>query len=196
MGHTPLSPGKNRARRNWVETVPLTKDIITISPALFEVLDIRRHQGMIVACDIDPVVHSRILHIRKGNDYPDLHIGAPGWSIQETVLAYCKNHGVRNLGAVDVDLYRTLDYELPILKEVLSILAAHKYKGKVLFTFRNGRDSYGKGGSERRICRLIGSLPKGFEYVRDERYRSDCYGRFLQRKIGSSMVIVELQGKP
>lgn len=196
MGHTPLFPGKTRARRNWLEKVKRDQDIITISHAIFDALEWRRHRGVVLACDIDPIVRHRINWMRDRGHYPDLNLAQAGFSIQDTVRTYCDTWGVSRLGAVDVDLTRTLDYELPILTEVVQTLASHKYKGKVLFTFRNGRDNHGQGGLESRLHTMCANLPRGMVCVGHETYRSDSYERHAERRIGSSMVIVEIQGKP
>lgn len=196
--HTPLSPSKNRIRRDWLKTIPRKKDIITISHGIFDTLMTMEWKGRVQACDIDPGVRQAIDYMRKssGNqksDYFDLKILPSGESIQVTVADYCKRYGVKDLGAVDVDLAVGIIPCWNILYPVLSELLANKYRGKVFLTFRNGRDGFGKRSTSNRLLFLMKRLPKGVKYVRATQYRSGRYNQNAQKSVGSPMCFVELK---
>lgn len=193
MGHTPLSPAKNRVRRNWLERVPRKQTIITISHGLLDEAQSRRHTGLILPCDIDSGTREVIKHASKR--YPELRILPPGKDIHSTVNEYLKFHsgGVRKLGAVDLDLTASVKEVWNTSKPVIDSLKENKYHGKVLITFRNGRDSFGKNSLLERIQWLLGQLPTGVVITHHESYTSDHYDRFGRYNKGSAMCTVELQ---
>ena len=198
--HTPLSPHKNRIRRNMLRKVgDNTKDIITISHGIFDTCVALGWQGRIQACDIDQGVHNAILFLKEGQngkpgDYPELKIMQPGFSIQDTVKHYCRQHGVKNLGVVDVDLAVSVKQCWEILRPVLETLVKNKYRGKTFLTFRNGRrDGFGKNAIQARIDWLYDKLPKGVIVGSKDLYRSVRLDPNAKRSVGSAMCIIELQ---
>src|ERR1035437_6621708 len=146
MGHTEQHPAKDRMRRNWMSKVSRMKDIITISHGLLGGAQYLNWCGRIQVCDIDPGVRETTAYLGGldggASDYPDLNILSPGCDIESTVIAYVKAYGVKQLGAVDVDLACTIGPAWEILFPVLcTLLGAMGTKDhvKVLLTFRNGR---------------------------------------------------------
>lgn len=202
--HTPLSPRKNRVRRDWLWKVGLHADIISISHGFLDaammILPHRGFRGEILPCDTDSGVRLAVKYMIEGQngnpgDYPDLNIRPCGGDIAETVWQYVKRKGSKYLGVVDVDLADTIKPCWDILKPVLDILVATKtFRGKVYLTFRNGRDSFGEDATDKRIAWLRKQLPKGIRYVSHTPYRSVSIAKNALRSCGSSMCIVELQG--
>lgn len=196
--HTPLSPHKTRVRGNWLRAIPVTKDLICVSHALCDALELLGWQGRIALCDIDPGVRQQIKFSRRGSrgkagaDYPNRNLLPPGRKIEDTVRAYCEQYGTHDLGAVDVDLTFCIEGCLPILQDVLTTLLEFKACGtKVLLTFRNGRDC-GFDSLDERIAWLKSQLPKGVRYDYHEAYNSLGIGKNVERSKGSPMCIVAL----
>jgi hypothetical protein len=191
MQHTPQSPNKNRVRRNWLMTVPRSKDVITISHGALEALMMMRWEGRIQVCDIDPGVIESTRYMRD-SEYKDLCL-LPPWCIpiQEMVLDYCTSYGGKKLGVIDIDLAFCLDQCLPILQSVLDTLRLFGIHTKVLLTFRNGRDGF--SSTEGRMIWLKQNLGKGVEYVTHEQYNSSRIRENASRHKGSAMCIVTLQ---
>lgn len=173
--------------------VPRHRDIITISHGLLATADHFKWRGKIQICDIDPGVR----HVTEQlmDDYPDLSILSPGEDIRTTVQEYCVRYGVRNLGAVDVDLACKVRNTLPILQDVLDTLNQYRYQGKVFLTFRNGRDDFGRNASGDRIRWLSERLPRPFRYTQHTLYRSGHTGPRGERNYGSAMCIMEIRGR-
>ena len=167
--HTPLSPSKNRIRRDMLKKTTRQKDIITISHALLDVLMIREHKGRIFCCDIDPAVREAIRYLR--NDYVELKVQKAGMTILETVSEYCKkcedpsfdDYNIKNLGVVDIDLAFTVKGCAGILLDVLNVLKEAGYTGRTFLTFVNGRrDEFstieGKSENIQKVKNLIAKL--------------------------------------
>jgi len=193
MAHTPASPNKNRVRRDMLNKVAKTKDVITISHGLFDTAMTLEWKGKIKACDIDDGVRESISYQRE-TEYPDLRILPPGESIQQTVKDWCKHkHLVKNLGIVDVDLACTLWEAYRILESVLETLNESGYKGRTFLTFRNGRDDF--PSIQARIDWLKKRLPQGVHIASYTPYVSTRIMEHAERKRGSAMCIVELVHK-
>ena len=199
MQHTSLFPGKNDVRATWMRNISSCKDIITISHGCLDVANTLRHRGRILICDIDSKVVESANYIREGDprnnkpsDYPRLNLLpiVMNRDILTTILDYLVQYDVKNLGAIDIDLACTIEEAWRIAKPIFRMLPMWKYHGKVLLTYRNGRDAHGKNASEKRVRTLIRRLPKGVRYESHEKYRSDWIGRNATREIGSSMCIV------
>jgi hypothetical protein len=197
MGHTALFPGKNDARAWWAHETPRGKDIITISHGALDVLSILRHRGRILVCDIDPGVVASTHHMRghgQGARYPHLNLTKPlCCDITLAVCAYIGSHGVKDLGVVDLDFACAVNEAWRLAAPTIEILSDEKYKGRVLLTFRNGRDGNGRDATDKRIDWIRAQLPKGVRVVAHRKYRSDWIGRYATRETGSSMCIVELK---
>lgn len=196
MAHTPLSPGKNRIRRDAFSPVSVFRDVITISHGALDVLNIMGWRGRVLTCDIDPGVRNAIKFMRESNDYPDLDLLPPGESVQQTTLEYCGAYGTGNLGVVDIDLASCVQEAYKIAKQVIHTLIGHKYEGKVLLTFRNGRAD-GFKGVEERVNYIRPRL--GFDDGRKAKvvgFTTYNSGRILEnakRTKGAAMCIVEIQ---
>jgi hypothetical protein len=201
--HTPLSPAKNIIRSDWIKEVRSYMDIITISHGALDVLSILGWEGSIQVCDTDPGVRETTKYLRK--DYPHLDILMPGNSIQETVQKYCRRHGIGGLGAVDVDLAGDIISGWEVLCPVITTLVLYRNrtddsrllgKTKILLTFRNGRDNFGKNAIRRRIAWLqekVAKLTKAVRYVSHTEYSSGRIRENASRTKGSSMCIVEFE---
>lgn len=191
MAHTPLAPYKNRIRRDWMRIIDRKMDIITISHGLLDVANVMGHRGAIQVCDIDPGVRETTRYLQ--GDYPDLTILEPGEDIRATVADYCVAFGVKNLGAVDVDLACTLRFSEDILCGVLNALVTHKYRGRIYLTVALRCDGF--KSMESRIRWIEERLPKQFRVVSHTTYGSVRIGPHAERGKGSAMMIVEIGGK-
>lgn len=191
MAHTPLAPYKNRIRRDWMRVIDRKMDVITISHGLLDVASVMGHRGAIQVCDIDPGVRETTRYLR--GDYPDLNILEPGEDIRATVADYCVAFGVKNLGAVDVDLACTLRPSEDILRGVLDVLVTHKYRGRIYLTVALRKDGF--NSAESRIKWIEERLPKQFRVVSHTTYGSVRIGPHAERGKGSAMMIVEIGGK-
>lgn len=192
--HTPLSPRKNRIRRDWLLKVGRAWDIITISHGILDVLSILGWMGRIQICDIDPGIR-KAAHYLAGldnipGDYPDLFILPPGKDVQSTVVQFCERYGVSNLGAVDVDLACGLRQAEPILNSVLKELLFYGFSGKVLLTISDARGaSLGRDW----LKWLRRRLPREVLVVDHKRYNSLWINEHAQRQNGSVMLFIELE---
>jgi len=195
--HTPLSPHKNRIRRNWMKKINKNKDIITISHGLLDVAMLLGWRGRIQICDLDPGVRETTTYLAGldgyTSDYPELNILPPGTDIYSTVEAYCSKYGIKHLRAVDVDLACKLDRAWLILAPVLGELSRNNYKGKVFLTFQNGRDQFGKNATGSRINWFRQQVSKCAKLVRHDLYRSVRINQNAERSMGSAMCFVEFQ---
>jgi hypothetical protein len=191
MAHTPLSPYKNRIRRDWMRLIARNMDIITISHGLLDVASVMGWRGAIQVCDIDPGVRETTEYLRS--DYPDLQILKPGEDIRTTVATYCTTFGVKNLGAVDVDLACTLRMAESILQDTLNTLATHKYGGRIYLTVALRCDGF--NSMESRLQWIRERLPQRFRLISHTVYSSVRIGAHADRRKGSAMLIVEIGGK-
>jgi hypothetical protein len=191
--HTPQSPNKNRIRRDWLLPLNKSKDLITISHGALEAMMMCGWKGRIFVCDIDPGVIESTKYMSE-SEYRDLKIKAILSRIEVMVTNYCFVNGAKNLAAVDVDLADCLDTCWPILAPVLDALVTYRAKGtKVFFTFRNGRDCFGRNGIDKRIQWLKSRLPEGVRLNSHTTYNSTRITQFAERRKGSPMCIVEMQ---
>lgn len=194
--HTGSSPGKNLIRRDWLEPLPRTADLISISHGILEVLAIMRWKGRIQTCDKDQGVRTVISEIRENPngpvEYPDLNILPPGCGAQSTTQAYCQSFGVKRLAAVDLDLNATIKEVWPVARPVVEILQEEHYQGIILLTFRNGRND-GLKGVLQRIEWLQDHLPKGVQCVLHDPYQSKWRDRRGTLHIGSPMCLAMLK---
>lgn len=195
MGHTALFPEKDDVRATYFSKVPSTGGIVLISHAALSVLNILRWSGPIQVCDIDPGVIESTRYLIEERRFPRLNLLPVSYyrDATDTVRDFCEERGAYNLKLVDLDLTRTLMEEWPVCRDVVQVLQTYKARTKVLLTFRNGRDSFGKDAINRRIEWIRSRLPKGVKLLDHRCYRSDWIGRKATREIGSSMCIVELQ---
>lgn len=191
MAHTPLSPYKNRIRRDWMRLIARNMDIITISHGLLDVANVMGWRGLIQVCDIDPGVRETTEYLRS--DYPDLQIPKPGEDIRATVAAYCTTFGVKNLGAVDIDLACTLRMAESILQDTLNTLATHKYGGRIYLTVALRCDGF--DSMESRLQWVRERLPQKFRLISHTVYSSVRIGAHADRSKGSAMLIIEVGGK-
>lgn len=200
MGHTNLYPEKNEVRTLWHEAIPITSRIFTLSHAVYDVLNIRRHQGPIHTCDMDPVVIQRARYLRLGDPHNSKPGRYPRLDLQPELQGdlrhvipnvYLPKFGATDTGAWDLDLTGTVDQVLPIVQPAAWAIRAHKPKRGSLFlvTYRNGRDSHGWNAHEKRVECLAEKLD-GVTYAWHRHYRSDYIGRMATRERGSSMTIV------
>lgn len=191
--HTPLAPSKNRIRRDWISSVNRNKDVITISHGALDTLMTLRWKGLIVISDIDPAVIEAAEHAK--DQYPDLSISTLCVRVQKVVPLYCEAaKGAKRLAAVDVDLALTVEPGVKILTPVLKTLVEYRASNtKVLFTFRNGRDSFGLDALARRVEWLRNRLPRGVQYVDHYPYVSSQITREGAGTKGASMCLVELR---
>lgn len=194
MGHTPLSPGKERARSWWLNKNPSHRDIITISHGLLGALEILQWKGKVFIADRDPAVRNEARCLIK--DYPDRRIQPIQVEVEDAVISYCNNHaGYGSLPIIDLDLTGLItSFELQaVLKNVLNtLLARYSYNAgiKVILTFRNGRDGMHEPA---RLSYLKGLLPQGVRYIDHITYESSSTGRYVERRKGSTMITVMLQ---
>jgi hypothetical protein len=201
MGHTALFPGKNDVRSEMIHQVSQKKDIITVSHGALDVLNILRHQGRIMIVDTDTGVIESSHYIRvgdpmnkKASDYPRLNF-LPEYQgdIADGLRWYAERFGLRNLGAIDLDLTGTVDQVWQVARRVLAVLKEYPW-GKmvtVFLTYRDGRDSHGRNAAQNRVASLVTRLNAKCTWHRC--YRSDWIGRFATRERGSSMAIVGLK---
>jgi len=196
--HTPQSMHKERTRRWWLDKVDPQQDVITISHGLFLELDRAEWKGRIQACDLDPGVRAAIAYLRVpsynsgSGDYPSLNILPPGEGICSTIHHYNQQYGMSQLGAVDVDLAKGVESVwVHVMQHVLNLLLMYGYHGKVLLTFKNGRDRK-FGDTQDRINWLCEQLPRGAEYITHRTYNSAWISEYGQRHKGASMCCAEL----
>jgi hypothetical protein len=197
--HTALFPQKDRVRRSWMSVLHRTQDLLTISHGIFPELDRAGWKGQIQSCDLDEGVRTCINHIRENpngplGDYPDLNILPPGCGILSTTQSYCKEHGAKRLGAVDIDLTASIRGVWQVARPVVEVLQDYHYKGLILLTFRNGRaDGFGQNALPKRMKFLRESLPKGVECVLHDTYQSTYIERNAKRHKGSPMCMATLR---
>lgn len=190
--HTPLNPAKDRVRRNWIRKTPNGTLIMTISHGALGVLDIMGWSGPIRVVDVDPGVIESTEYMRQ-SDYRELNLLQPlHCTIQTAVKFQCRDNEPK-VGAIDVDLADCIERCYPILKEVLDTLIKNKIHTRVMFTFRNGRDCFGRNSIDRRLAWLKERLPKGADVAGHETYNSLRINSDASRSKGSPMCIVEIQ---
>lgn len=198
MGHTALHPGKTAARAWWMNRLPIKKDVITISHGALDCLSFRGHQGRILVVDTDPGVIERTKHLRghgQGARYPNLNLLPPICApINGAFMAYAIRHSLKDLAAVDLDFACGVKEAFENSEAVFSTAQKLSYKGNILLTFRNGRDSFGKHATEKRIdwLRKAARLSPRAK-VSFQKYRSEWIGRFATGELGSSMCIVSIK---
>lgn len=194
--HTSLNMRKEAVRSHWLELVPKTKDLITISHGIFGALQHKLWEGRILACDIDPGVRNTInnlRHNRRGESYyPDLRLEPPGEGILDTTHDYCRTYGVKSLGAVDIDLTACVEGAWEIAAPVVQVLQYYHYKGLVLLTFADGRRCSFKNNRERMEWLRL-QLPTGVTCFTHEPYRSTSTNGVGQLEHGHSMCLAALR---
>lgn len=184
--HTPLCPQKNSVRRNWIETIDKSKDLITISHGAFDVLNILRYHGNIYPCDIVETTRKQINYLRR--DYPDLKIKRANEDIRDLVKKYCQKEEIAQLGAVDIDLASTLENALPVFIDVMVILTKYDFVGKTILTFLNARDQF--KGVDSRIAYLQANLFPCVTIEKVHKYYSGRVNENAGYKQGSNMCAV------
>ena len=176
--------------------VPRDKDLISISHGFLDVVMALRFTGLIQIADIDKGIRETVRYLGgmdgRKTDYPYLNILEPGGDIFDTTQRYCTDRGIKNLGAVDIDLQCSLKPAWEISRPVLNLLKNYGYRRKVIITFRNGRND-GFSSVESRIRWLKRKLQKRAQLVRYDRYCSTNIENYASRNGGSPMCIVELQ---
>ena len=190
MGHTECYPGKNQARLFWMRDCPRDKDIINISHADLEGLSYRDHQAGITVCDNDPAVIERTCYLKS--KYPNLKIDTYLGDCNDAVRTHVAVYGVRNLGAVNFDLTRTIRSEWGVAKPTVELLLASGYKGIFVLTVTVQRDNF--QSHKDRIAWFERQLPESLrDSVTYHFYCSDSVGRHAERIKGSAMLTIKIK---
>lgn len=195
MGHTALFPDKDDVRTTYFSKVPKSGGLVLISHAALSVLNILRWRGPIQVCDTDTGVIESARYIIEEKRFPRLNLLPVEFyrDATDTVRDFCEEQGAYALDLVDLDLTRTLTEEWQVCSDVIQVLRCYKASTKVLLTFRNGRDGFGRDAIDRRLQWIKRELPRGVKLIDHQCYRSDWIGRYATRERGSSMCIIELQ---
>jgi hypothetical protein len=194
MAHTANYPSKNLARAWVFKGCAKTKDVITISHAACDFLQILGWLGNVITCDIDEHVRQCSIGSIEYGDFPKLCLRMPGISIESTVGDYCEKYDISKLGIVDIDLACSIRDATNITIPVLKILVKAGFCGKTYLTFRNGRnDGFGKDAIEERLAYLKKRMPKGTKISNCHTYCSDWIDRKAVKREGSAMCVVEIK---
>lgn len=193
--HTPQTPNKDEAREWWMDRCDSSGHLITISPGALGALRWKKWRGPIVICDkCAACVEAANGWAKRASAYKCLNILALHGDIQNATKAWCGLYAAKaKLSAVDVDLAFTVEPARPILHDVLGTLVEFGVHTKVLLTYVNHRDDFGRRGDARRIKYLADQLPKGVEYVQSHNYSSGWSDEHHNYSKGSAMSIAEFQ---
>ena len=197
MGHTPLCPGKEETRANWIYELQSNKrkpqGIITVSHAALGSLSTLRHTGFIQVVDKDK--GSCVTAEHAARKYTRLNIRKPmNMPLDRAVYFHIDDNSIHDVGIIDADftsgILGAVEENLAMIKELSRI----QWAGKFLLTFVNHRDQFGDDGTSKRLSFLRHHLPTSMRRsVKHHTYSSDYFGRWGEYHKGSAMCMVEIQ---
>ncbi len=188
--HTPQTPNKDRARRWGIGTSDREGAIITISPGALGALQWMNWRGPVLVCDIcRPCIQAA----DRMSRYYDLDISAYNVSVQRMAEMFCFTEKRPKLSVVDVDLAFALPKALPILNSVLRTLIENKVHTRVLLTYVNHRDGFGRNGNGSRASFLRNNIPLGAKHVDTFTYASGWSDEHHQYSKGSAMAVADIR---
>jgi hypothetical protein len=162
---------------------------LTISPGALSAFRWVGWTGDVWVCDICQPCIENARHMRRY--YPEVKIKTPlHLDVRQAVRLLCM---YRIKPIVDMDLAFNLPKAMPILTDVLRTLVEFGVHTKVLLTYVNHRDGFGRHANARRIKYLEKHLPSGVKYAGSHNYASGWSNEHHSYSKGSAMSVADIR---
>jgi hypothetical protein len=188
--HSPICPGKTRARQFTLGTSNKSAPILTISPGSYDGLQWVGWEGHIYTCDI---CYPCIKHAnRMRRHYKDLQI-MRAWhmNVQEATRLLVRWERYSKELVLDMDLAFGVRKAAPILTDVATTLVKARIPTRLLLTYVNHRDGM---NTDERLRVLTDALPEGAELAGDPFcYASVWSNEQHKYSKGSSMAVADIR---